>query len=392
MSEDNYYKENAWKGERPLDPRIVDDPDTVFDGIATPSMDEKTFNRFGLILICILGVSVFFSFVWGVIANGFANGLYWHKMVADTFTFNGLILFFISLFLLMICCYFERRYMWRFVEYTGYSSKASQRFNSTFYTVLNYSDSTSVIPTQILGLMDLVPTVWKQRGFNDKAGKAKFYWDEQVLIGYGYIDTPLSRKIKLANLINWFFIFIGWPLLIGQIITEDVYIPAYITLFFMSALLLVSRIMTKSRGVKRYPQITFNRRNGMVTKLNKGKQEWSCHFRELNAYIHNQRTSQSALYWLTLVPRSPVGIPRYGAQLMDWGHQTPDSCQELWEVIQGFMNITFPLPFVIPLEAVRDKDPTSRNVVAGPELDKFRQLRSLSDNQYQKILKEQIVG
>ncbi|MEI6858350.1 MAG: hypothetical protein V5788_00905 [Shewanella sp.] len=44
MSENNYYDENAWKGERPLDSSIIDDPDTVFDGIATPSMDDPVID------------------------------------------------------------------------------------------------------------------------------------------------------------------------------------------------------------------------------------------------------------------------------------------------------------------------------------------------------------
>lgn len=388
MLEKNGYETNAWQGERPSETQLVDDPNHVMDSIPQPSASSITLSKIRVITLFILCFALLFSFVWGVIGNAFANGFHWQEMVADKNTFSGFILFFIILFIAIISFYFEQQYNKRYSLFNGYEIKVSKRINAASCTLLGYADYIPMVPSKILGLINLSPNIWEKKGFYDAQGKSKFHWDEQSLIGYDYIEPPLYYYIKIANAFNWIFISIGWPVLMVQLMTTNVYLPAYIVIYSVSILLLVSRSITKAKGGVKYPVITFHRRSGMVSKQYKGKQEWCCHFSELNAYIYNEHSRYSELFWIILLPRFPVGCPRKDVNLSEWANTTPESCRELWKVIQGFMNTSCPLPFVMPLDAVRDKDPTTQHIKLDAEFNKFKQLSRLSDAQYKKLLEE----
>lgn len=391
MFEDNYYSKNAWQGERPLDYLIIDDPDSVFDNINVPSSVQKTLNMLRIIFMWLLVCFIFLSFAFGVIANAFGNRLYWHKMIADTFGFNSLILFSIALFTLIICFNFQCKYWTKFAEYKDYSIKASQRFSKPSFFFLKHDNFFYTLPSRILGLMDLVPSVWKKRGFKDKDEMENFSWNEEIWASYHnqhIFASPVIQKIKLINVLNWVFIITGWPFLIMQMINDDVYLPAYIIILSMSTLLLLISLMTKRKGFKKTTLVIFNRRTGMVSASGSKEKPWSCHFRELNAYYNNAARSNE---YLILVPRTPIGEPRLGIDLRSWTSSTDlEACLELWNSIQHFMNIHATLPFVIPLEAVRDNDPTSKKMrpEQGEDMGELLQLRTLTDDEYRNRLKE----
>lgn len=388
MIDSDVYEDTAWKGEIPENLQLVDDPENILDTVPTPSSKTEFFAGTRMIIYCVLGFVWFGAFVCSIIGS-FGHGLYLHKMLDDTFTIYSLFCLFTSTFILVVCICFERQYIHKYSEYLGYYNPISSKFGARLYSRLDFTAVYSVLPSQILNLIDLVPSRWNQRGFKDKKGRATFYWDEQHLIEYGLKQRFLYQTIKVANLFNWVFIFIGWPLLITQMTTEEVYTPAYIAILALSVLLFVARIMTKHKG-DIFTRLQFSRRDGYVTFIDYGEYAWKCHFTELNCYVNHVRDPKygTTTYVLVLVPRYPIGVSRSTAILQEWAFSNENSVLELWRVINQFMNITSPLPFVIPLDAIRDKDPTTCHASIEANLEQCTGLNLLTDDGYRNLLKE----
>ena len=61
---------------------------------------------------------------------------------------------------------------------------------------------------------------------------------------------------------------------------------------------------------------------------------------------------------------------------------------KLWQVISQFMNVTLPLPFVVPLEDVRDKDPTTQKTPV--KNSQLVNLQSLEYEEYKALLEDSV--
>jgi len=310
-------------------------------------------------------------------------------MVQERESFIFFIAFWAMLPLLYICGYFGEQYSKKYTQYEQFKTPISQQIHTATsrHTQLAFLKAYPALPTNILDLKRLVPSKWKSHGFKDKKGNAKFYWDRKYLKGYRLRQTPLNRKIMFANLPNQLFVYIGWPLIFYQLTIQEVFLPAYMIIMALSAVLFITRVLTKHSG-ESYAYLTFSRCDGYVTYRDEDKELWKCHISQINAYAVSEGSNvkNETLGSLKLVPRAPIGAPREQAYMGEWASNDAHDAIELWLVILNFMDVSHALPFAIPLENSRNDDFTTQNYEAAGDLETLQRLRRLSDEKYISML------
>lgn len=127
---------------------------------------------------------------------------------------------------------------------------------------LDYSTLINLQPLHILYLLDMKPS---QR-LNKAAfiAKHKYYWSDTSLTLYRSKRSSLGNLLWGLNALNFLMIFLGWPFMLTQMLSEPVNTPAYIALFLFSAALPFIYKKTKTQVTRFYPYLVFHRNKGMV--------------------------------------------------------------------------------------------------------------------------------
>nr|WP_086937573.1 hypothetical protein [Thaumasiovibrio occultus] len=139
------------------------------------------------------------------------------------------------------------------------------------------------------------------------------------------------------------------------------------------------------------PDLIFERRIGMVTKLSKGKPEWTLPFTDICAFQYPVVTwsnggSYLHRYNTALVPREPINMTRTPITLT-YQSGYDGYYSDIWKVIQIFMNVNCPLPIILPLVKVLRNDPTTLALYKDEyALRMINRMKSFTDEEYEKFV------
>jgi hypothetical protein len=242
--------------------------------------------------------------------------------------------------------------------------------------------------------MELTPSVWKERQFEDKYGKSSIEWNEKTLTEYKYVFGTLRRILKIFWLMNFPYIALFSWIHLAIIIESHNILTIHSLILFINIALLFSRKLANTGWSERLKVIEFNRITGTVKKFDdNGELEYEYPFTDFNAYVHyepgryNGKYRSSPHYSLELVNRYTSLITQHDTiNLFSFcGGSDADYCDELWNTLVIFMDVTKPLPFSIALEECRDKDPTSREYGLTTQYKPC--FLAMTDEEYKQCLK-----
>ena len=380
----NAYEPTAWKGEIPESLDIVDDDKQELSKEDTPpAILEITFAIMSLIfLLGMFGAG--FTFFTGL-AGLFLNSFYWPYIKEDPVTFYILVAFVCCIALMVLSFPYTLFFSKKYARYIDNNISFSGLFNKEVYKQLAYPKEYPLLPSKIFNLIHIHPkdwTLYRSYALRD------FTWDETCLTHYDFHQTIVHGLLRGVNNLNIAILIVYFPIILLQYFFNFIYLPVYQPLMIISvSLFIVTRFTNKKGSV--YADITFNRRDGFVTFSSAAQQEWKCHFNEINAYVYRYDVTRNRRpkYCLALIPRLPLKQSRCELLLKSpsCGDNT-ESITELWQVINQFMNVTLPLPFVVPLEDVRDKDPTTQNTPI--KNNDLVNLQSLEYEEYRALLED----
>ncbi|WP_158681433.1 hypothetical protein [Pseudoalteromonas sp. T1lg88] len=325
-----------------------------------PSSAYRTLDKVFFIL-ALLAVPVLLIGMGVSVGLALSHGLFWQNIIADSHAWQFAGYWFTVAIVAGAPWLLSHLYLrWRYREYLDAGGDMLSPEEHVNMHRLDYSTLINLQPLHILSLLDMKPS---QR--LDKAGfiaKHKYYWSNDSLTFYSWKRSWLGNLLWGLNALNFLMIFLGWPFMLIQVLSEPVNTPAYIALFLISAALPFIYKKTKVRVTRFYPYLVFYRLSGMVEHYHNEVLQWRCHFSELNAYANfspgNQTQPPSTT--LEIYPRYPQKTPRRRVPLSTWCAINVSAATELWGVLQAFMNINCPLPLVLPLMDKRDKDGASR--------------------------------
>jgi len=322
-----------------------------------------------------------------VLCGLFLNSFYWPDIKRDPVTFYILAIFVFCIVLMVLFFPYWFFFYKKYSKYVNNNLKFSDLFDEAAYAQLPCPKEYPLLPLNVFNLKHIRPKDWKQYG---RYMFPNFIWDETCLTHYTFHQKTIYALLGSLNKLNLAILLFYFPIIILQYFFDAIYLPVYQLLMVLSVSLFIITRFTNKRG-QVYADIIFNRRDGYVTFNSVQQQEWKCHFSEINAYIavfHTTRGGRQR-YCLMLAPRTPLKGERTQLFLQyGWSEDCIEDVTELWQVINQFMNVTLPLPLVVPLENKRDKDPTTRNTPI--KNDKLINLTSLEYGEYRTLLEENV--
>lgn len=382
----NEYEPTAWKGEIPESLDIIDDEKQPLSKKDMPPAILETFSNITgwILIIGYLGASLTF-FV--AIAGLFLNGLNWSYIQEDPVTIYVLVIFSFFIVLILASLPYSLFFAHKYGRYINNNFKFSSLFNETLYTQLPYPKEFPLLPFKMFNLKYIRPKDWKQYR---RYMFPNFTWDETCLTHYKFHQKTRYTLLRTINYFNLAILLFYFPITILQYFFDAIYLPVYLPLMLLSVSLFIVTRFTNKIG-KVYADIILNRRDGYITFNSVQQQEWKCHFSEINAYIEQFHTRRSGkkMHCLMLAPRAPLKGSRTQLSLQyGWSQHSTEDVTKLWQVISQFMNVTLPLPFVVPLEDVRDKDPTTQKTPV--KNSQLVNLQSLEYEEYKALLEDSV--
>ncbi|SHO57938.1 hypothetical protein [Vibrio quintilis] len=375
-----YYAETAWKGQEPENYELEE----VDRSQLIPVPKSVAYTIAAAQIICI------FSFIGAIYSLFIYAG--------ESFRYSGLLIAGIIFFALSFISYqvikrLEKDDRIYAPKYPYYIAEHVQKF---IYTRLQFKAPSTIVPTHTLKQMEFKPSVWNERRFKDKYGKAVIEWDEKTLTEYRYIMGISRRILKFFWYANFpYTICFSWAHVVN-IVTSHSLLNIHPLILILNIALLFSGKSANTGWTARRKVIEFNRITGKVTGFDdQGEPSCESLFTDFNAYIHYEpgrftgKTTTPSHHGLELVPRhKPFLTPKDTIKLYTFGGTAGrEYCDELWKTLVVFMDVTKPLPFSIVLETCRHNDPTSREyqLMHPEEIPSFT---SMTDKEYQNSLKD----
>jgi len=382
--EPNTYESTAWKGEIPESLDIVDDAKQELPKGDRPPAILETFSNITVLILTVSLVGASITFFVGI-AGLFLNSFYWPYIKQDPVTFYTLAIFVFCIVLIVLFFPYWLFFYKKYSRYINNNFKFSSLFNNALYTRLPYPKEYPLLPFKVFNLKYIRPKDWKKYS---RYMFPNFIWDETCLTHYKFHQKTRYALLRNINYFNLAILLVYFPIIILQYFFDAIYLPVYQPLMVLSVSLFIITRFTNKIG-QTYADIIFNRCEGYVTFNSVQQQEWKCHFSEINAYIDNFHTKRSGkeMYCLMLAPRAPLKGSRTQLFLQDgWSEHRIEDVTELWQVINQFMNVTLPLPLVVPLESKRDKDSTTQNTPI--KNNDLVNLQSLEYEEYRALLED----
>ncbi|MFT6917227.1 MAG: hypothetical protein ACJAWL_003584 [Motiliproteus sp.] len=164
-----------------------------------------------------------------------------------------------------------------------------------------------------------------------------------VFLGYK-VDNQLFGD-AFFELLNAFFLYLIIPCLLA-------YLP-------LTLIDWINNRFGTSYGYHFHSLYELNRRTGQVTLYNRfSKPTFSAPFYEFDAYVNGTPDRQGFVYYqLSLVHKYQPQA--FVVENLVSADQHGSECLALWDYLQGYMDVTQPLPDIPLLEECRVQDPTS---------------------------------